>query len=115
MLIVNFPHHLPPGHEQEGNRPAVVIALPTRLGTSRYPMVLLAPITSAQGAWLKAAPQLYPALNKGAANLNRASAVLLDHMRGVDVRRIVKRIGNLSAQDFKPIQQSLAILFNTKV
>lgn len=115
MLIVNFPHHLPPGHEQEGNRPAVVIALPTRLGTSRYPMVLLAPITSAQGAWLKAAPQLYPALNKGAGNLNRASAVLLDHMRGVDVRRIVKRIGNLSAQDFKPIQQSLTILFNTKV
>ena len=37
ILMVRLPSHIPKAHEQEGERPVVVVGLPT--GSVRYPVV----------------------------------------------------------------------------
>jgi mRNA interferase MazF len=107
VLIVRLPAHVPPGREQEGLRPVVVVGLPERLGTPRYPMLVAAPLTSQLGDWVKRAPGLYPVLKKGTANLLSDSAVMLEHLRGIDATRVVRRLGVLTARQYKPIKDGL--------
>lgn len=114
VLIVAFPEHLPAGREQEGQRPAVVVGLPSDLGTPRYPMVVVAPVTSSIGDWTRKSPALYPVLPPRAGNLSRNSAVLLDHLRGVDLSRIRKRIGALSEAEYAPLHQGLQALLGAQ-
>jgi mRNA interferase MazF len=49
LFIVHFPAHRPPGREQEDVRPALVVGIPGVLGQPRYPMMLIAPLTSDHG------------------------------------------------------------------
>ena len=46
VITARFPVHRPVGHEQEGLRPALVIGLPNRVGSPRFAMLLLAPMTT---------------------------------------------------------------------
>ena len=41
VLLIALPQNLPPGHEQQGPRPAIVVGLPHQLGKPRYPMLLV--------------------------------------------------------------------------
>jgi mRNA interferase MazF len=106
VLEVDFPEHRPPGSEQEGTRPALVVGLPRRLGIPRYPVLLVAPLTSDRGqAWAGAAPALYPRLSEG--GLPAPSLLLLDQVRSLDLSRVVKRIGKLSNDEYAPIAASI--------
>lgn len=81
IVSADFPEHNPQGHEQEGLRPAVVVGVPHGLGTSRFPTLLLAPLTSDRREarrWAEKSPALYPRLSKGTANLRSDSICLLD-------------------------------------
>jgi len=51
VVFVNLPSHNPKGHEQEGKRPAVVVGVP--LGDVRYPVVVVVPLTTQFGVWVK--------------------------------------------------------------
>jgi mRNA interferase MazF len=84
IVIASFPDHQPPGHEQQGFRPAIVIGLPAQVQSPRYPVLLVVPITSDRGEfWVEKAPKLYPRLKAGAGNLPKDSIALLDQVRSL--------------------------------
>ena len=67
------------GHEQQGERPALVVGAPHRLGRMRFALILAAPLTSyVSQAWASASPSLYPLIPQSA--LTRPSIVLLDQV-----------------------------------
>lgn len=79
IIIARFPTQNPQGREQEGIRPALVIAVPQRLGIPRFPWLIVAPMTSDKKQnWAVTSPDLYPKLAAGEAGLPDNSIVLLD-------------------------------------
>ena len=112
LAWVAFPEHDPAGHEQIGARPAIVVGVPS--GPVRFPLLMVAPVTSRFGPWQAANTALYPALPAGAGGLPRPSAVLLDQLRAVDLGRVGEYIGALSHGEMAPIvaglQQLLGLL-----
>jgi mRNA interferase MazF len=108
VLLARLPIHVPPGHEQEGVRPVVVVGELGRVATPRFGMVFVAPVTSRLGTWTGSA--LYPVLQQGTEGLARDSAVMLDHARGVDATRVLRRSGRLSKEDYAPIQTALKVM-----
>ena len=65
LLLARLPQLAPPGREQSATPPVLVVALPSRPGAQRYPMIVAAPLTTQLGEWVTAAPDLYPTLNAG--------------------------------------------------
>ena len=104
---MELPSHAPPGHEQEGPRPVVVVGVPERVGKPRFPVIVAAPLTSATGDWVSAGGGLYPLLRAGTGGLSRDSVVMLEHLRGVDATRVLRRLGSLSAEAYAPIRGGL--------
>ena len=49
VVTAKFPSQNPSGREQEGYRPAIVVGIPSRLGKMRFPLVLVAPMTTDRG------------------------------------------------------------------
>lgn len=111
LLLVSLPQHIPPGHEQEGLRPAIVVGLPEKLGVPRYPTLLVVPLTTQRGSWTAKSPELYPQIPSGTTGLARSSVVLLDHLRAIDLSRIRGFIGSLSGEVFNPIREKLLRMF----
>lgn len=108
VLTTDLPGHVPHGREQEGFRPAVVVGLPTLAGPTRFPMVLVAPVTTDRGQpWAIRNATLYPALAAGAGGLPSASIVLLDQIRAVDPSRLRVRKGTLSPDELGLVQGGL--------
>jgi mRNA interferase MazF len=99
------PH--PTGHEQLGDRPYVIVAVPSRLHRLRYPMVIMAPLTTAQ----LPAQVLYPRLEVGTAGLRAASTVLLDQIIAMDPKRIRRYVGKLEPSAYLPIEEGIRRLF----
>ncbi len=85
IIIATFPKQIPSMREQQGNRPAIIVGVP--LGTMRYPLVVVVPLTTQIGSWVEKNPETYPVLLEGIGNLRQRSVVLLDQIRAVDVRR----------------------------
>lgn len=56
-------------------------------------------------------PIVYPSLITGTGNLKQDSVVLLDQVRAIDARRLLKYIGRLSAEEFAPIASGIAQIF----
>ena len=108
VLTVSIPERIPQGHEQEGVRPAVVVGLPDRLGPGRFPVVVIVPFTSYRGQeWVDAAPERYPRLDAGVAGLRSPSVALLDQVLALDLRRLQKRRGHLSDEQYEAIRTGL--------
>ena len=111
LVAVVLPHHRPDGTEQEGYRPAVVVGFPDVLGQPRFPLVLLAPVTTDRNQpWAVRSPYLYPRLPAATAGLLSPSVVLLDQLRSVDVRRVRKYLGTLPAEHFGRICAGLTTM-----
>lgn len=108
VLTARFPSHLPPGHEQSGYRPAIVVGLPERLGVPRFPTLLLVPLTTdREQAWAAASPKLYPRLAAGAGGLPSPSIVLLEQVRALSTARIGRHVGMLTPKEYEPIREGL--------
>lgn len=105
IVLVNLPLHEPKGHEQEGLRPAIIVAVPT--GHLRYPVVIVVPVTSQTGSWSNQNPVLYHQIPHGTGGLPRLSVALIDQVRAIDVRRITTYLGTLEQQLLQNIKDSL--------
>ena len=109
VVTAAIPERIPSGHEQEGLRPAVVVGLPDRLGPGRFPVIVVVPFTSYRAqAWVAAAPERYPRFAAGVAGLRSPSVALVDQVLALDMRRLQKRRGQLSTEQFAPVQEGLA-------
>lgn len=109
VVLVALPNHRPSGREQEGQRPAIIVGLPT--GEVRYAVILIAPLTTATGTWATANPALYPEIAVGIGGVTRNSIVLLDQIRAIDARRVIAYLGSLPPEHYQPIHTGLAVLF----
>lgn len=107
VLVVALGEHVPPGHEQGGTRPVVVVGIPERLGNARFRMVVIVPLTTQTGDWARQSPELYPRLPAGSGNIPADSTVLLDNLRSVDASRLRRRLGALSKEAFAAIRSGL--------
>ncbi len=112
VVFALFPAQRPGGHEQEGYRPAVVVGLPERLGTSRFGVLIVVPMTADRGQrWARRGPALYPRFSKGTANLKSSSICLLDQVRALDAGRVHRYRGTLSAEQYRPVRDGLRRIF----
>lgn len=103
-----FPLHQPGGHEQQGYRPAVVVGLPELVGSPRFDLLIVAPMTSDKGQeWAEASPDLYPRFAAGTASLRSSSICLLDQIRSLDTERVARYFGTLSKEEYEPICKGL--------
>lgn len=109
VLIISFPVHVPRGREQEGSRPAVVVATPRE--PLRFSVIVVVPLTTKGGAWAEDNPTLYRPLPVGAGGLTQPSIALLDQVRAVDVRRVTAYLGTLGSEAFAPLRNGLLALF----
>jgi mRNA interferase MazF len=108
VVIARFPTQNPQGREQEGIRPALIIGIPQKLGTPRFPLIIVVPMTSDRAqSWAVASPTLYPKLASGEAGLPQNSIILLDQVRAIDSNRIVRYLGTLASDRYRPILDSL--------
>lgn len=94
VLLISLPVHSPRGHEQEGKRPGIVIAIPEE--PMRYPVIITIPLTTKKGNWCIQNPKLYKEIPAGSGGLSRDSIALIDQVCAVDCRRIVSLIGTIS-------------------
>lgn len=105
VLMVALPSHTPPGHEQEGLRPVVVVGVPPE--PLRYPVVYVVPLTSQAGGWAARNPTIYPAVPVGAGGLTLPSIALLDRARALDIGRVRRFLGTLSPEQYESLGQGL--------
>jgi mRNA interferase MazF len=113
IVIASFPTQNPQGREQEGIRPALVVGVPQKLGIPRFPLLLVAPMTSDRSqSWALASPILYPKLVAGEAGLPQNSIILLDQIRALDLNRILRYLGSLEVERYQVIHRSLQIMLD---
>lgn len=92
------------GSEQGGIRPVIVIQ--NDLGNKYSPTVIVAAITS---KIIKAKLPTHVEISAEAYGLNRDSVVLLEQIRTIDKKRLREKIGHMTDEDMKKIQEALKI------
>jgi mRNA interferase MazF len=90
------------GHEQAGNRPAVVVSDDEVAESQRFPLVAIVPVTRTPGRGL-----LYPRLEPGGSGLKEVSFALCDQILSVDKRRVARVYGSVSAAELAAIDRGL--------
>ena len=89
------------GHEIQKSRPAVIIQ--NDIGNTFSSLTIVAPITS-QGI-----EKVYPieALLKKNSGLMKESKALLNQIRAVDKRRLIKKLGHVPEETMRDIDEAL--------
>ena len=99
-----FSKHFPPGHEQEGKRPAIIISIPSEHGEPRFPVFIVLPLTTFKNqAWVNKSPEIYPVIKAASGEIDRDSIALLDQIKAVDVARVERYVGKLNPKDHDEI------------
>ena len=113
IVMAHFPAHVPPGHEQQGYRPAIVVGLPQTLGRPRFPTVFVTPLTTARVQdWAGLSPDLYLRLEAGTGGIPVSSIMLLDQTRSIDMDRIARYVGSLPEPAYQRVEDRLRRLFS---
>ena len=102
VYLVNFDPTV--GSEIKKTRPALVIQ--NNIVNVHSPVVIVAAITS------QFKKLLYPMevlIEKGEAGLPRDSVVLLNQIRSIDKRRLLKRIGNVEGRTMIQVNHALEV------
>ncbi len=92
------------GHEQRGLRPCVVVSDPQVIADQRFPLIGVVPITATPGDGA-----LYPELSAGESGLRRDSWALVDQIRSVDKRRVLRVFGALPPDELRAIDEGLRL------
>ena len=92
------------GHEQRGARPCVVVTDPVVSSDQRFPMLAVVPLTGTAGEGA-----LYPGLLPGPSGLRQPSWALIDQLRSVDKRRVIKLFGEVSAEELAEIDDGIRL------
>ena len=99
ILRIEFPESNVPGHEQHGQRPAVVIEV--ELPGSNLPTQLVIPMTSNLSALrYTSTVKVEPSPRNG---LNNTSVALCFQLRAIDKKRVISTAGTLDAGDLSRI------------
>jgi mRNA interferase MazF len=94
----------PLGHEQRGLRPCVIVSDLDVTADRRFGLVAVVPISGVAGEGA-----LYPPLTPGRSGLRKRSFALVDQIRSVDKRRIVRVFGRVPSEDLDAIDLGLSL------
>lgn len=102
ILWADLPLRQPPGHEQAGRRPVLVVGVPEDIQAIPYRVLIVVPLTRTrlQGP-------LFPVLKAGVGGLPVDSTALIYQAGALDAARIAGNIGQLSPADYRPIRDGL--------
>jgi len=92
------------GHEIKKSRPGVIIQ--NNLGNKYSPITIIAPVTSQK------VEKVYPfeaLLIKKYSGLDKDSKVLLNQIRAIDKKRLVKRLGRANEETMEIIDEAIKI------
>ena len=103
---VNFPQRIPPGHEQLGRRPVIVVGNPQLVQSVPYSVLLVVPLTRTRSQGT-----LFPSVPTGIGGLPADSTALIYQVGAIDVRRVVGRLGYLSSAEMDPVWTGLKLMF----
>ena len=92
------------GHEQRGARPCVVVTNPAVSSDQRFPMLAVVPLTGTSGEGA-----LYPSLLPGSSGLRQPSWALIDQLRAVDKRRVIRAFGLVSPDELADIDDGIRL------
>ncbi len=92
------------GHEQRGARPCIVVSDPSVVAHQRYPLLAVIPVTGTAGEGL-----LYPSLETGESGLRKPSWALVDQVRSVDKRRVLRVFGRIQDDELERIDAALRL------
>lgn len=91
------------GSEQGGVRPVVVIQ--NNVGNHYSPTVIVAAITSRKKRWMPTQVKLY----KQAAGLYKLSFAMLEQVRTIDRKRLIRYMGTLDEQTMAKVDSAIAV------
>ena len=95
------------GTEPGKTRPVLIVQT-NLLNDVSHPSTLVCPITSNVQP---ASTVLRVGLKKGHSGLEKDSDVMMDQVRSIDNRRLIKRLGAISPETAKRVQKNLHIVF----
>ena len=93
------------GHEQRGVRPCIVVSDPDVSEDQRFPLLCVVPVTGRPGEGA-----LYPRLAEGSGGLRKPSYALLDQIRTVDKRRVLRVYDEIAERELESIDEGLRLL-----
>lgn len=103
VIQVAFPNRSPRGHEQEGLRPALLVADPTQHQKLESPMLIVAPITTQK----KRGGVLRVQLDAGDGGLSEDSTIMCEQVMVVDVSRVRGAYGRLEGVKLEEARKAL--------
>lgn len=92
------------GHEIQKSRPAVIIQ--NDVGNEHSPITIIAPLTT-QGL-----EKVYPVevlLTEDNSTIERVSKVLLDQIRAIDKKRLIRKEGTVTKQTMREVNEAIRI------
>ncbi len=92
------------GREQRGVRPSIVVSDPETAQSQRFPLICVVPVTGTAGEGA-----LYPRLSPGQSGLTKPSYALIDQLRSVDKRRILRIYGSISDAELELLDVGLRL------
>ncbi len=113
MSIKQFEIWLADLNPQIGTEPGktipVLIVQTSLLNKIPHPSTIICPITSNIRA---DAEILRVHLNKGMANLNQDADVMVDQIRAIDNKRLIKKVGNLPSDLIDLLKENIGIILD---
>jgi len=86
-----------------------VVVVQTDFLNGIHPSTIICPITSNVKS---GADILRVHLKKGEGGLNNASDILVDQLRAIDKRRLIKKLGSLSKQSKTKLIENIAVVLD---
>jgi mRNA interferase MazF len=99
VILVRLP--VTDGREQSGQRPAIAV----QTDVAGEPMLIIAPVTSnLKASRFRFTITIEPSSENG---LTQPSVIMIFQMRAVDKTRVVKRLGQLSQDELKRVDDEI--------
>jgi len=92
------------GHEIKKLRPGVIVQ--NNIGNKHSPITIVAPITSQR------TDRIFPfevLITKGIPGLDKDSKVLLNQIRAIDKKRLVRKLGRFEKEHMNQVDEALKI------
>ena len=95
------------GTETGKVRPVLIIQ--TDLLNGIHPSIIICPITTNVQ---KKSELLRVHLEKGTGNVKEACDIMIDQIRAIDIKRLIKRIGKIPTKQQEQLKENLKIIFD---
>lgn len=113
MLIKQFEIWIADLNPQIGTEPGktrpVLVVQTDLLNKLPHPSTIICPITTSVE---EDADILRVHLKKGMANLHENCDIMIDQIRAIDNKRLIKKVGNLPAEFIDPIKENIMIILD---